>query len=320
MVNAETIVRIADRFLGRQSKNSIARAGFLKPIICLLSVFYLLAFVWIFYLEHKIVRCKKTVISNLLVQFIAPEPPKIVVPDKIENEGAAGAPAKPKLGSPAVQAKVAKPAPVVAVLPKLPVIKPIIPPPAKINTARPNTPDHPVSPPQETTKTTAAVTSPKAPSLITAPAAPATGVGNTDQGQPAGTGAGTGSQPGAGGDAGNKNGAGVGTLAMALPHTGGAATAMGNIAPYRKEMLMRLAENWHPKRLQGNIVLVLTLSAAGQLINAEILNSSGDEKLDQYALDTVHKTAFAPLPTWFTGSQLRIKVELARVEAMKRGT
>jgi TonB family protein len=107
-------------------------------------------------------------------------------------------------------------------------------------------------------------------------------------------------------------------IAMAIPHSAGIGTAMGNIAPYRKDMLMRLATHWNPKKLkQGNIVVVITLSKDGQLLNSEIVSSSGNDKLDQYALDAVGKTEFAPLPDWYRGSQLRLKVELARVEAMK---
>lgn len=326
MVNATTIVRIADRFLGRKSKNSIARSGFLQPIIIVVSIFYVCLFAYFVHLEHKLERNRKTVISNLLVQFIAPPPPKIVEPEKIETGAAAGLPGKPKLGAPPLQTNVPKKVPAIAVLPKPVVIKSIaMPAPPKINPVKPSITEHPIIPPKEVTKTTAAVSSPTPPALVTAPAATGTGPVTTDQGKPSGVGTGngtangTGTQPGGGGDGNNSTGTAVGTLAMGVPHVGAAATAMGNIAPYRKDMLMRLAENWHPKKLRGNIVVVITLSAAGQLINSEIQNSSGDEKLDQYAIDTINKTAFAPLPSWFTGSQLRLKVELARVEALKRG-
>ena len=83
-------------------------------------------------------------------------------------------------------------------------------------------------------------------------------------------------------------------------------------------MLLRLAANWHPKKhKQGNIVIVITLSKDGRLLNTELITSSGDDKLDEYAIATVGKTDFAPLPDWFRGNQLRLKVELAKVEAVK---
>jgi periplasmic protein TonB len=319
MVNATTIVRVADRFLGRHSKNSIARAGFLRPIVVAVSILYMCAFACLLHLEHKFGLKRKIVISNLVVQFVAPEPLKIAEVEKIAIPGDSAAKGKPQLGSPLIQTR----APLkVAVLPKLVVIKRVAsPPPPIINPPKPNNLEHTVALPKEVTTSISAVTSPKPPALITAPATTASSnePGSADQNRTAGTGEGTGSQRGAGGDTNNGTGTAAGSLAMALPHAGGVGTAMGNIAPYRKDMLMRLAEKWHPKKLQGNIVLVITLSSAGQLINAEIVNSSGDEKLDQYALEAVNKTSFAPLPDWFTGTQLRLKVELARVEAMRRG-
>jgi protein TonB len=319
MANPATYVRIADRFLGRHSKNSIARSGFLTPVLIVVSAIYICLLAYFIHIEHKLERKRKIVISNLIVQFIAPEPPKVAEsPEPMVGNGNSGSTGKPQLGSPPPQVKIErKTAPVVAVATKPPVIKAVNPPAAKV-ISQPKVSDvpKPAVKPVEENKPNPGTASQGIPTpAATSPQVGAAQVGNATEGNTVGTGTGAGSQPGAGGDSNNGKGTSV---AMALPHAAVTGTAMGNIAPYRRDMLMRLAENWHPKKLQGNIVVVITLSSSGQLLNAEILNSSGDEKLDQYALDTVNKTAFAPLPNWFTGSQLRLRVELARVEAMKR--
>jgi len=90
--------------------------------------------------------------------------------------------------------------------------------------------------------------------------------------------------------------------------------AMGNIAPYRREVLTRIAHNWHPKHLYSPIVLLITIDRAGRLIDSEVLTSSGNGKADGEAINAAKNTEFSPLPDWFQGHQLKFKIELASRE------
>lgn len=102
-------------------------------------------------------------------------------------------------------------------------------------------------------------------------------------------------------------------LITSLP-PGGGARLMGNIGPYRKNLLNRIGRNWHPRDLTGNIILLVTLDRDGNLLESEILESSGSKKVDKQALIAVKNTEFAPLPEWFKGEHLKFRVELTSVE------
>lgn len=97
-------------------------------------------------------------------------------------------------------------------------------------------------------------------------------------------------------------------LAMAapIPH-------LGNIKPYKQDLLNRLAKNWHPRKGYDRIVLSLTISKDGTVVNDEIIESSGSNKVDQSALDTVEATQFAPLPDWYKGQHLIWKLDLSTI-------
>src|SRR5262249_21699218 len=120
-----------------------------------------------------------------------------------------------------------------------------------------------------------------------------------------GTGAGAG-DPGAGSGA---EDAGSRKLATLLP--AGAAVAMGNIGPYRKNLLERIVQNWHPKKTLYLIVLV-TVNHDGKLVSSEIFQSSGSKKADKEALAAVQVTDYAPLPDWFKGEQLMFRIVLSQ--------
>ena len=135
-----------------------------------------------------------------------------------------------------------------------------------------------------------------------------TGTGGTGTG---GTGTGQG-DPGAG------TGFGIagGQIATKLDNT---ARAMGNIGPYRKDMLIRIAQNWHPRRRNESIVVLVTIDHDGKLLSSEVLQSSGSKKSDKEAIAAIEGTEFGQLPDWYKGEQLQFKISLDKVEQLQQG-
>jgi TonB family protein len=103
-------------------------------------------------------------------------------------------------------------------------------------------------------------------------------------------------------------------LAVPTPEAKPPAIAMGNIAPYRRDVLTRIAHNFHPKALHGAVVLVVTIDRDGNLVDSEIFTSSGNTRDDAEALEAARKTKFEHLPDWFKGAQLKFKIQLVSVE------
>ncbi len=171
----------------------------------------------------------------------------------------------------------------------------------------------PVSPP---TPTIAGATSNNplsgAPTAAGAPGKNEGGIGTGGAGQ-GGTGTGQGD---VGAGTGEGPAGGVPAIATRLP--AGAGRAMGNIAPYRKDLLLRLAQNWHPKRTYENLIVLVVLDHDGHLVSSEIFQSSGNKKGDKEALEAVQATEYAPLPDWFKGETLTFKIELSKVEALQQ--
>jgi TonB family protein len=135
-----------------------------------------------------------------------------------------------------------------------------------------------------------------------------TGTGGSGAG---GTGTGTGDM---GAGTGTGNAGGIPAIATRLPT--GVTRAMGNIAPYRKDLLVRLAQNWRPKKSYENLIVLITIDHDGKLMGSEIFQSSGSKKADKEALQAVQATEFAPLPEWYKGETLTFKIELSKVESV----
>lgn len=312
MSYAQAIVRIADKFLSPRNSTSIPRTGNLSlPLLCV-TIAYTCVGTYA-YNHRAFLEREHRILSDITFEFIvAPPPPKPVVVTPPQSQ---------------------------------PVIPPIVP----VVLARTTQIAGPKSANPVPTENTAKLTGPTAASVAPPPAtktaAPAPkdalpgskeipdtsppqvkseGEGKTSAGQESqgpgneqAGGGGTGQNAGGGQEGESTDGKGEGQKVAMLPRGTGATTSMGNIGPYRREMLMRIAQNWHPKKQKGNIVLVISLSPVGELLDTKILESSGDDKLDSYAVETVGKTEFAPLPDWFKGHQLRFKIELARLEALR---
>jgi TonB family protein len=90
---------------------------------------------------------------------------------------------------------------------------------------------------------------------------------------------------------------------------------MGNIAPYRKDMLIRIAEFWRPLESRS-IQILLTLSGEGVLLDRSIVKSSGIAAMDDEAIAAVSKVRYAPLPLWYKGEQLQFKIELDKTDRL----
>ncbi len=117
-------------------------------------------------------------------------------------------------------------------------------------------------------------------------------------------------------DGGGGAGFGGGGIATTFPRS--ATRAIGNIGPYRKDLLMRLAKNW-TRQANGTVpVVVIELAKDGTLRSVVISVSSGSKESDKAAIEAVKKTQFAPLPDWYRGDKLTFKIELSKVEAVSQ--
>ncbi len=94
--------------------------------------------------------------------------------------------------------------------------------------------------------------------------------------------------------------------------------AMGNIAPYRKEMLSKIAKNWNSNYKSPTLIVLVEIAKDGTLLRCEILESSGNEEADEAAVDAVKATTFDPLPDWYHGATIPFKVEFQRVESLHK--
>lgn len=333
MVAMAEVVRITDRFCDRKNPESIDRQGKLGQVVVLVMIFYVImgiAFVKMQELEKK----KPRIIHDVDVAFelYAPPPeptfrvgevPKPISLSEGENANpgseAAPKPAQtdavslPSIAAPEtlkqqtqVQAKpvashvVTEAAPVAVTSTNM--IKSIVPAAAK-----------PKQAPSDTKNPNVAGV------LSTAPTSGSAMAGGTPDSQGGGVGTGgegTGGTGTGSGDAGSGSGTGIagGQIATKVEGT----RAMGNIAPYRKDMLIRIAQNWHPKRKNESIIVLVTIDHEGKLLADEILESSGNKRSDKEALAAIEGTEFAPLPDWYKGDQLQFKINLDKVEALQQ--
>ena len=88
----------------------------------------------------------------------------------------------------------------------------------------------------------------------------------------------------------------------------------GDIAPYRRDVLTRIARNWHPGKANSEMTIQLALTKEGKLLNCTIEKSSGSKVEDKHALDSIKATTFNPLPGWYKKNTLELKIDLQKVE------
>ena len=93
-------------------------------------------------------------------------------------------------------------------------------------------------------------------------------------------------------------------------------TSSGNIAPYRRDMLSRIANAWKPIR-KNNLTVRLGIKKDGKLEKASIVEGSGDKDEDQNAIKCIEKTEFAPLPKWYKGDKLEFNIDMSKVDSIR---
>lgn len=332
----QEVLRITDRFMDRKDPDSIDRQGRLINVVVVVVIFHIIMGIAFVKMEEYERKHPRTIVdTDVAFEINAPPPdPTFKVTSKVPepialtegenpNPGSAAAP-KPKETE-----KVSLPttkAPEVNPLPTPETARPMV--------ARETT----VAPPIAVTKVTdvraAPVTKPKTapmpkpvPSeVVGATANTEKSGGPTEGGAPDGKEGGTGANDGdgSGGDGKGEGDPGAGTglgtaggdIATKLPST--PVRAMGNIAPYRKDMLVRIAQNWQPKRKTENMILLVEIGRDGALLRCEVLESSGNKRSDKEAIAAVEATEFAALPDWYKGDSIPFKIELAKVEAARQ--
>lgn len=331
MVAMAEVVRITDQFCDRRNPDSIDRQGKLGQVSILVMVFYLImgiAFVKMQEMEHKHPRIIHDV--DVSFEFSAPPPeptfkvgemprPISLTQGENLNPGSAAAPSATSSKSvslPSIQAPEilqhptqvqAQPRAARKVVEAAPTAV------AETNETR-AAPSQQVraQPAPEKNSPIAGVAS----TVPTSGAAEAGGDPNAVGGGSGTGGDGTGGTGTTSGDpgAGTGNGMAGSQIATRLENTG---RAMGNIAPYRKQMLIRIAQNWHPKRKSESIIVLVTIDHEGKLLSDEVLQSSGNKKSDKEALAAIEATEYDALPEWYKGDQLQFKINLDKVEALQ---
>jgi periplasmic protein TonB len=88
-----------------------------------------------------------------------------------------------------------------------------------------------------------------------------------------------------------------------------AAASAGSIREYAKFVSQALART-RPKGIgaQGIAKVRFTIADSGRLSSVQIVNSSGDKKLDQKAIDAVRQAVFPAPPTGMTVTQLTYEI------------
>ncbi len=88
-----------------------------------------------------------------------------------------------------------------------------------------------------------------------------------------------------------------------------------DIAPYRKDLLLRIAREWHPpKNHPVNLVVWMIIAKDGRLLMASIVASDTNKRIERQTLESIQRTEFAPLPDWYKTEQLSFKIDLRNYE------
>lgn len=85
-----------------------------------------------------------------------------------------------------------------------------------------------------------------------------------------------------------------------------------DIAPYRNNLVALLAKNWKVRGRVNGLTVYLLLSSAGDVVDSRIMRSSGKESVDRSVLEAVENTQFEPLPDWYKGETLAFQIEMQK--------
>lgn len=89
--------------------------------------------------------------------------------------------------------------------------------------------------------------------------------------------------------------------------------SIGNITPYRKDLMEELKKHWEAGSGKVAPVLLVEIAKNGSLVRVEVLESSGDTQRDHSAEEAVQKARFTPLPDWYRGESIPFKIDFAKV-------
>ncbi|MBX9568402.1 MAG: TonB family protein [Candidatus Obscuribacterales bacterium] len=326
----QQVVRISDRF--KKDPDSIDRAGQLNQVLIVVVIFH--AVMGIYFVKMDEYERKHPRIiheTNLDFELTAPPPapdfkvgeiPKPITLTEGENpDSGSAAAAKPleadKVSIPTPKAPETLPVPTPEAARPVVSHKTTVAPPVAVTTTN-MVKAAPVNAPKSAPKAPPNTDRAGATSNSVASGAPHEGGGPDGQEGGVGNG-GTGSGGEGTGEGDPGTGSGFGNIGgdIATKIGGGTGRAMGNIAPYRKDMLMRIAQNWHPKKKNETMTIQISIGKDGAIISAEILESSGNKRSDKEALAAIEQTEFSPLPEWYKGEQLTFKIDFAKVEALQ---
>lgn len=93
--------------------------------------------------------------------------------------------------------------------------------------------------------------------------------------------------------------------------------SMGNIGPYKKDLMKRLAANFPIVSDEILPTILITINHDGKLSKVELYDSYDDKKLVKAALYAASVTEYAPLPDWYKGQDVTFKVNMSSVQSLK---
>lgn len=313
----QSVVRLSDRFLDPKNPEAIDRQEKLVSCVILVSIFYAtlsIGFVKLGELErkHRFSNPDPNVTFELM---IAPPEPKLVqivppAPSFYDGNQATG-------GSHAAAAQDSA-----MKIPSLHVED--TPTSTKPPTAQAHRLDSRVETPiaiASTNKIIAATPSaPAAPNTI--PAATPTNSNESTTGSTATAGIGLethgsgngGTGAGTGGEVGDGNQSGInGGPQIAIDTTNNDGIARGNIAPYRKRMLINVAQNWRPSKKTEQAVVLVRIAHDGKVLDRQVISAANNRAIKN-ALAAIDTTEFEPLPDWYRGEEITFKLTLDALE------
>ena len=85
---------------------------------------------------------------------------------------------------------------------------------------------------------------------------------------------------------------------------------LGDFKPYMKNMQKTIKEQWDPPKgtESKRVVLLYTINKKGEVIKSSVFKSSGDEEMDNAALEALNAAApFGKLPKSFKGKSVDVQ-------------
>lgn len=89
-----------------------------------------------------------------------------------------------------------------------------------------------------------------------------------------------------------------------------APVAMGNIGPYKRDIVARIKQTWHPDEDYSQVTVEIAIDRDGKVLEKQIVQSTGNSKIDTQLMAAIDEAHFGALPEWYRGSQLKIKLVL----------